>query len=113
MIDYLFKRPKTRKGETMKHYLAKCIICKLLIDKGHKAQIEYNLGNIGTIDCLDLTSGMAYECESALNRVTAQKKLEIYSRNALVKDVIILDLKVLRHMDLTQWVDRIKERLEI
>ena len=109
-----FHRAKSRKGETKKHFIIKSIVYKLLVDKGHLPQMEFNLGDgVGAIDVFDTTDGMAYEVESNPNKATAQKKLEQYTKNIVVKDVIIINANMIKGSDLLEWIERIEPYLAI
>lgn len=49
--------------ESFEHFLTKCLIYKILVDKRHKVDMEVKLPE-GIIDVVDLTDRVLYEVET-------------------------------------------------
>lgn len=77
-------------NETWKHFLAKCILAKILRDKGHEIFTEMVVHNAES-DILDITDNICYELETTPGSKTFQKKLEKLNECGL--DLIVIDLR--------------------
>jgi hypothetical protein len=75
--------------ESMKHWLTKAAIFKILRDRGRVVGTEIELGG-GIADVIDVDNFIVYEIEKELNE---RKKKEKASRLKDAKDVFIIDLK--------------------
>jgi hypothetical protein len=76
--------------ETWKHWMAKCILFKLLRDKRHEVFTELHINNAET-DVFDLTQCICYELESIPGSKTFQEKMKKLNNNNLT--LIIIDLR--------------------
>lgn len=84
------KVKSTGQNEDWKHYLVKCILCKILKDLGHKIYTEVDKGQ-GRVDVFDSTTGVVYEIETHPKKATSESKVERYSKSVYVKEVVIID----------------------
>jgi len=75
-------------NESMKHWVVKAIIFKILKDLGRTVGSEIEVRN-GIVDIIDVNNCIAYEIESRLDEKRIRdKKLKYYA----LRDVFILDL---------------------
>jgi len=78
--------------------------------------MEWDCGS-GVIDVFDWTSGIAYEIEPSSRPSKALLKLTQYTRDAMVKDVIIVPynaiIKAVGTSDLKEWKKEIKRYISI
>jgi len=89
----------TSKGETMKHYIAKCIAHKIAIDKGHKSKIEFNIDTaIVDVAVLYDDQWWAYEIQKNTNEKVLKEKTEAILKNSQFEEVKIIDLKLLSNI---------------
>lgn len=77
------------KRESLKHFIVKAMIFKILRNKGRKVACEVEINN-GIVDLLDLDNLIAYEIESNLAKGKIENKLRNYRA---VEDVIFIDLR--------------------
>jgi len=75
------------KKESMKHFIVKAIIFKILRERGRKVGSEIEFEN-GIVDLLDVDNLIIYEIEN--NRTKAKEKVK---RLKSVTDVFVIDLK--------------------
>jgi len=75
--------------ESMKHWLTKAAIFKILRDRGRAVGTEIEV-NGGIVDVIDVDNFIVYEIEKNL---TEKKKKEEVNRLKEAKDVFIIDLK--------------------
>jgi UTP-glucose-1-phosphate uridylyltransferase len=75
--------------ESLKHFIVKAMIFKILRNKKRKVACEVEINN-GIVDLLDIDNLIAYEVESKLTKRKIKNKLKNYRA---VRDVIFIDLK--------------------
>ena len=73
--------------ESLKHWLTKAVLFKLIRDRGRTAGTEIEL-NGGIIDVVDIDNLIGYEVESKPNVSTAKRKLK---RLWQLRDVFFID----------------------
>jgi ParB family chromosome partitioning protein len=76
--------------ETMKHFVVKAMVYKLLRGMGRTTVCEMEAGG-GVVDIYDAQTGYAYEIESKPRPDTGRIKAERFAGQ--VKDVLVIDLK--------------------
>lgn len=77
-------------NETWKHFISKCILSKILRDRGHEIFTEIQ-NNDAITDILDLSESICYELESNPISNTFQNKKEKLNNCGL--EIIIFDLR--------------------
>jgi len=75
------------KKESMKHFIVKAIIFKILRGRGRKVGSEIEFEN-GIVDLLDVDNLIIYEIEN--NRTKAKEKIK---RLKSIRDIFVIDLK--------------------
>jgi hypothetical protein len=76
-------------SESVKHWIIKCLVFKILRDRGRQVGTEVEIKN-AIVDVLDTTSIIAYEIETALTR---QRILEKLRNFVSVRDVFFIDTR--------------------
>lgn len=89
----MFKNCLTHKKETIKHFLYKCAVYKILVEKGNDAKMEFDTHGHGVVDVFDRTEGIAYEIESNPTKDKSTQKLFEYKLYAEIKDVVIIPIQ--------------------
>jgi len=80
--------PHNRK-ETLKHWVAKAIIFKILLDRGRNVGSEIEVGN-GITDVFDSDNKIAYEIENDVSKFRREgRNLSLFAAN----DVFVINLK--------------------
>ena len=79
------------RNETLDHWLTKCMIFKILRDKGHVVIGECNFGGAGVVDLFSLTAKIVFDVEGSLTPSKKRAKYEQYINHA-INDVIVIDL---------------------
>ena len=79
----------TASNETMKHFIVKAMLFKLLREKGRRTGCEMEVGN-GVADIVDLETKYAYEVESEPEKGRLRKKIEQFA--GYLTDMIVIDL---------------------
>jgi hypothetical protein len=77
------------KKESLKHFVVKAILFKILREKGRNVGSEIEIEN-GIVDLIDLDNLIAYEIENGINKKRIEEKLKNYK---VVKDVFFIDCK--------------------
>jgi hypothetical protein len=77
------------KNESLKHFIVKAILFKILREKGRNVGSEIEIKN-GIVDLIDLDNLIAYEIENEINKKRINEKLKNYK---VVKDVFFIDCK--------------------
>jgi hypothetical protein len=77
------------KNESLKHFIIKAILFKILREKGRNVGSEIEIEN-GIVDLIDLDNLIAYEIENGTNKKKIEEKLKNYKA---VKDVFFIDCK--------------------
>ena len=77
------------KKESLKHFLVKAIIFKILRERGRRIACEVEIKN-GIVDLLDLDNLIAYEIESDFDKKKIERKVRNYK---IVNDVIFINLR--------------------
>jgi len=77
------------KNESLKHFIVKAILFKILREKGRNVGSEIEIEN-GIVDLIDLDNLIAYEIENGINKKRINEKLKNYK---VVKDVFFVDCK--------------------
>ena len=75
--------------ESLKHFLVKAIMFKILRNRKRKVGCEIEIDN-GIVDLLDLNNLIAYEIESKFDKNKIKEKLKNYKT---IKDVVFINLK--------------------
>jgi len=75
------------KKESMKHFIVKAVIFKILREKGRKVGTEIEFEN-GIVDLIDVDNLIIYEIENKTNR--AREKIKQLEN---VRDIFVIDLK--------------------
>lgn len=83
----------TEKGETIKHYLIKMIIYKLLRNEAHEVYVECQVGE-GIADVFDKTTGIVYEVQNTMGKALIQEKFQKYMKSVSCNDVKIIPLAI-------------------
>jgi len=81
--------------ESLKHFLAKCLVSRILYRNGNifLTEAPVSVGNtVNYIDVLDCTNGIAYEMQNTIHGTIKAHKNALYNAE-MVKDVIIVKLK--------------------
>jgi len=89
-LDCVRHHNRKESGESWKHYLAKCILSKILYDMNRPHFTEYELPNKTVVDVYEIIYNTAIEFES----VHSDKKeaLKIIKAKPFVRDIIVIDL---------------------
>jgi len=100
------------KNETWKHYIAKCILHKLIIDNKYDSIIEYNAGSriIDVLQKLDTFKWMGYELQTKDTKRKKAEMLEFVETHAFFEDVIVIDASKLPN-DFEGMKKALKERI--
>jgi hypothetical protein len=77
------------KNESLKHFIVKAILFKILREKRRNVGSEIEIKN-GIVDLIDLDNLIAYEIENGINKKRINEKLKNYK---VVKDVFFVDCK--------------------
>jgi hypothetical protein len=77
------------KNESLKHFIVKAILFKILREKRRNVGSEIEIKN-GIVDLIDLDNLIAYEIENEINKKRINEKLKNYK---VVKDVFFIDCK--------------------
>ena len=77
------------KKESLKHWITKALVFKILSNKGRNVGSEVEVGN-GIADVFDADNTIAYEIESNFSKNKNQEKIHILST---AKDIFFIDLK--------------------
>lgn len=79
------------KTETIEHWLIKCMLFKLLRNKGHIVVGEANIGS-GHCDLIDLTDAKIYEVDKKFSDKQKGFKVDKY-RTHYIKDIIFIEYR--------------------
>jgi len=87
----------TEKRESWRHYLAKVLLHKLIIEKGSKSKIEYNVGSriIDVVQFLDDGQIYGYEIQSKGIKKKSQEMMQCVQEYAPLEDIKVIDLSKL------------------
>jgi hypothetical protein len=77
------------KKESLKHFVVKAILFKILREKGRNVGSEIEIEN-GIVDLIDLDNLIAYEIENGISKRRIEEKLKNYK---VVKDVFFINCK--------------------
>jgi hypothetical protein len=77
------------KNESLKHFVVKAILFKILREKGRNVGSEIEIED-GIVDLIDLDNLIAYEIENGINKKRIEEKLKNYK---VVKDVFFVDCR--------------------
>lgn len=80
--------PHNRK-ESLKHWITKAVVFKILFDKRRDVGSEIEVGN-GITDIFDSDTKIAYEIENNFSRIKSESKWENLT---MIADLIVIDLK--------------------
>ena len=75
--------------ESLKHWVVKAILFKILRNKKRKVASEVEVKN-GIVDLIDLDNLIVYEIERKLNKKIVKRKLKNYG---FAKDIFFIDLQ--------------------
>ena len=102
----------TERGESFKHFLAKCILHKLIINKGSRSKIEYNAVNriIDVVQILGNGNMYGYELQSKGIKKKSQEMMACVELNSQIDDIKVIDLSKLSS-DYDQMVIQLKEMI--
>jgi hypothetical protein len=88
----MFLNCRTHSKETDEHFISKVMTWKILMEERHEATIECPLGS-GVVDVFDRSTGIIYEMEPYFNKDKQAQKWSQYSKDAYVKDMVIIPYK--------------------
>jgi hypothetical protein len=77
------------KRETLKHWIVKAIVFKILLNKGRNVGTEIEVGN-GIVDVFDSDNKIAYEIENNSSKPKIEERIHDLSG---AKDVFIINLR--------------------
>jgi len=95
------------RAESLKHFVAKCIVYSILRNYGRLVFTEYPLNEQVRIDVFDLDYQYAYELETNPKRFK-ETKMQILMEDPRVKEIIIIDLHKIPN-DIEQMHLKLKE----
>ena len=96
-----------QKSESLKHFIAKCLVYAILRNKDRLVFTEYPLSKTVRIDVFDLDYQYAYELETNPKRFEETKLQELMTDDR-VKEIIIVDLRELPN-DIEKMHKKLKE----
>jgi hypothetical protein len=77
------------KKESMKHWIVKAIVFKILLNKGRNVGSEIEVGN-GIADVFDSDNKIAYEIENSVSNFKREKRIRNFSD---ANDIFVISLK--------------------
>ena len=89
-IDMVRHHNRGISGETMKHWICKCICSKILYDSRHVHFCEYEFPNKAVADIYDTKDNIVIEFESKKSK--KKEQLKFLQFNKYVRDTIVINI---------------------
>ena len=96
--DMVRHHSRGRSGETMKHWICKCIVSKILYDCKHPHLCEYEFPDKTTADVFDMKDMVVIELETGGTQRKQQLKLLRYRHlldKKIIRDLYIINISTL------------------